>query len=78
MYDVVDGSVEIDGYDIRQINISHLRSHIAFVEQMPKLFNLTIAENISYGRPTATKEEIIQAAKRANIHDSIEALPKVT
>jgi ABC-type multidrug transport system fused ATPase/permease subunit len=58
------------------MNVNHLRSNIAFVEQQPTLFNsMTISDNISYGRPNSTHEKIVDAAKRANIHESIQALP---
>lgn len=68
-------SKEIDGVDIRQINIQHLRRQMALVPQQPTLFNLTVAENIAYGRPNASKTEIIEAAKKAGAHEFIQALP---
>lgn len=73
-YDVGDGGIFIDDIDIRDLKISSLRSKIGIVSQESILFNGTIAENISFGKPDATKEEIIEAAKIANAHRFIEEL----
>ena len=74
-YDVTNGSIKIDGKDIRDIKIKSLRDHIGIVQQDVYLFAGTVIENISYGRPGATREEIIEAAKLANAHDFIMELP---
>ena len=74
-YDVTGGSIEIDGQDIRSITLSSLRNSIGIVQQDVYMFAGSIRENIAYGKPGATDEEIILAAKRANIHDFIESLP---
>ena len=71
-----EGSIRIDGIDIRQIRLESLRRHIGIVQQDVFLFVGTIRENILYGRPDATEEEMIEAAKRANIHDYIMTLPE--
>lgn len=70
-YDVDRGSIEVDGVDIKKLQLEDLRSQIGVVLQEPFLFNGTIAENISYGRPKASFEEIIEAAKVANAHHFI-------
>ena len=75
-YDVSRGRILIDGQDIRAVTQKSLRANIGIVPQDTVLFNDTIYYNIAYGRPQATHEEIIQAAKRAHIHDFIESLPK--
>jgi len=74
-YDVTGGSIKIDGTDIRDIKLKSLRDHIGIVQQEVYLFVGTIYENIKYGKPDATKEEVIQAAKNANAHDFIMSLP---
>lgn len=74
-YDPISGSVQIDGTDLRQLNISWLRSNIAVVGQEPVLFATTIGENIRYGNPDALQSEIIDAAKASSAHDFIEKLP---
>ena len=74
-YDVNDGSISIDGEDIRNFTLHSLRSSIGIVQQDVYLFAGSIRDNIAYGKPTASDEEIIEAAKKANIHDFIEALP---
>lgn len=74
-YDVTGGSIKIDGKDIRDIRIKSLRDHIGIVQQDVYLFAGTVIENISYGRPGATRKEIIEAAKLANAHDFIMELP---
>jgi ATP-binding cassette subfamily B protein len=73
-YDVSSGKISIDGTDIRDIKLSSLRSHIGIVSQDVFLFDGTIKENIAYGNPEATDEEIAEAARRANIHDYISTL----
>lgn len=74
-YDVTGGSIKIDGKDIRDIRIKSLRDHIGIVQQDVYLFAGTVMENISYGKPGSTREEIIEAAKLANAHDFIMELP---
>lgn len=73
-YDVGDGGIYLDDTDIRDIKISTLRSKIGIVSQESILFNGTIAENICFGKPEATREEIVEAAKIANAHRFIEEL----
>lgn len=70
-YEISEGAITIDGQDIRKFTRESLRAHIGIVQQEVFLFTGTIMDNIAYGRPDATKEEIIEAAKRANIHDYI-------
>ena len=74
-YDVTNGSIKIDGRDIRDIKLKSLRDHIGIVQQDVYLFAGTVIENISYGKPGSTREEIIEAAKLANAHDFIMELP---
>jgi ABC-type transport system involved in Fe-S cluster assembly fused permease/ATPase subunit len=74
-YDVTGGRILIDGQDIRDVTQQSLRSAIGIVPQDTVLFNDTIFYNIAYGRPDASREEIIAAAKAAHIHDFIESLP---
>ncbi len=73
-YDVSSGSVSIDGHDVRSVTLKSLRGTIGIVQQEAYMFAGTLRENIAYGRPGATDEEIIEAAKRANIHDFIMGL----
>jgi ATP-binding cassette subfamily B protein len=75
-YDVTDGAIEIDGQDIRQITQKSLHQAIGVVPQDTVLFNDTIYYNIAYGRENATREDVIAAAKSAQIHDFIESLPE--
>ncbi|TMS11608.1 Bile salt export pump [Larimichthys crocea] len=75
-YDPKEGMVTLDGHDIRGLNIQWLRSLIGIVEQEPVLFATTIAENIRYGRPGVTMEDIIAAAKEANAYNFIKELPQ--
>lgn len=75
-YDVTAGSITIDGQDIRNVTLNSLRNAIGIVQQDVYLFSGTIKENIAYGKAEATDEEIIEAAKKANIHDFIESLEK--
>ena len=74
-YDVTGGRITIDGKDVRTLTLKSLRTQIGMVQQDVYLFAGTIRENIAYGKPGASMEEIIEAAKRANIHDFIEELP---
>jgi len=74
-YDVDEGEVRIDGYDVRELSLRSLRQQIGVVLQEPFLFHGTVAENISYGAPEAKPEEIVAAAKAANAHDFIVNLP---
>jgi ATP-binding cassette subfamily B (MDR/TAP) protein 1 len=75
-YDANEGSVMIDDVDTRQFDLTFLRSQIGLVSQEPTLFSGTIRENIMYGKPDATDEEIVQAAIQANAHNFISALPE--
>jgi ATP-binding cassette subfamily B protein len=75
LYDPSRGEVRIDGADLRGVDLRSLRSQIAFVADDPFLFSASVAENISYARPDATREEIELAARRAQAHGFIERLP---
>jgi ATP-binding cassette subfamily B protein len=74
-YDPTTGSITLDGHDLRQITKKSLRAQIAIVLQDTLLFSTTVRENIAYGRPDATEEEIIEAARRAQADDFIQQLP---
>ena len=74
-YDVTGGRVLIDGKDVRGLTLSSIRNQIGIVQQDVYLFCGTIRDNIAYGKPGAPMEEIIDAAKKANIHDFIVSLP---
>lgn len=74
-YDVTEGSVRVDGVDIRDISLKNLRDNIGIVQQDVYLFAGTIMENIRYGKPGASDEEVYEAAKRANAHEFIMSLP---
>lgn len=74
-YDVTGGKITIDGKDIRKLTLKSLRSQIGLVQQDVYLFSGSIRDNIAYGKPGAPMEEIIDAAKKANIHDFIMELP---
>ena len=74
-YDVTDGRVTIDGNDVRKLTLESLRSQIGLVSQDVYLFGGSIKDNIAYGKPDATMDEIVDAAKNANIHDFIMELP---
>jgi ATP-binding cassette subfamily B protein len=76
LYDLDGGRIMIDGTDIATVTQGSLRRAVAVVPQDPALFHRTIGENIAYGRPEATDEEVRLAAKRARAHDFIMALPK--
>lgn len=71
LYDVTDGAIEIDGIDIREFNSQSLKKIISFVPQESILFNRTLAQNISYGTPNASRNAVIAAAKQAQAHDFI-------
>lgn len=74
-YDVASGNIRIDGLDVRKFSQKSLRSHIGIVQQDVFLFADTILENIRYGRPDASMDEVIEAAKRAEIYDDIMQMP---
>ena len=75
-YDVTGGKITVDGHDVRSLTLKSLRSQIGVVQQDVYLFSGSIRENIAYGKPDASEEEIIAAAKQANIHDFIMELPE--
>ena len=75
-YNINQGEILIDGNDVADVTMESLRDKIGIVQQDIYLFNASVKENILYGRPTATDEEVINAAKRANIHDYILTLPE--
>lgn len=74
-YDVTAGRVTVDGHDVRKVELNSLREQIGVVQQDVYLFSGTIFENIAYGRPGATREEVIEAAKEAGAHEFISATP---
>ena len=74
-YDPTDGQILLDGIDLRDYNLGDLRRQFGIVLQEPVLFSTTIGENIAYGRPEATREQIAEAARLANAHEFISALP---
>jgi ABC-type multidrug transport system fused ATPase/permease subunit len=74
-YDPKEGKIELDGVDLKEINVAALRGMIGYVGQEPKLFSCSILQNIQYGYPNATFEEIQAAAKLANAHDFIMSFP---
>lgn len=74
-YDVTGGTVRVDGIDVRKVTLKSLRDHIGVVQQDVYLFAGTIFENIAYGKPGVTREEVIQAAKNANAHEFIMSFP---
>ncbi|MCD0503438.1 ABC transporter ATP-binding protein [Bordetella petrii] len=76
LYDINDGHITIDGQDIADVRQASLRSQIAIVQQEPVLFHRTLAENIAYARPGATRADIERAARQASAHDFIMALPQ--
>jgi subfamily B ATP-binding cassette protein MsbA len=75
-HDPVSGRVLVDGVDLCEIELASYRAHTAMVVQQPFLFNTTILANIRYGRPEATMDEVVSAAKAAQIHDFVEGLPQ--
>jgi subfamily B ATP-binding cassette protein MsbA len=75
-YEVTSGAIRIDGEDVRKFKLKSLRKQLGFVLQETLLFRAPVWQNIAYGRPTATREEIIEAAKLANANDFIEEMPE--
>jgi len=75
-YDIQEGQILIDGHDIRKVTLKSLRDQIGLVTQQTILFNDTVRNNIAYGSPNRSKEEIIEAAKAANAHEFIQKLPQ--
>ncbi|SFB69542.1 ATP-binding cassette, subfamily B [Polaromonas sp. OV174] len=75
-YDVTDGSIQVDGTDIRRFAVADYRRHIGLVLQEPFLFFGTIAENIAYGKPDASRAEVVAAARAAHAHEFILRLPQ--
>ena len=75
-YDVTEGSIKVDGTDLRRIGVADYRRHIGLVLQEPFLFFGTIAENVAYGKPDASREEIVAAARAAHAHEFILRLPQ--
>jgi len=75
LYDPVKGRILLDGVDLRELDLNELREQIAYVPQMPLLFNTSVAENIRIGKPEASEEEILEAARQANALDFIDSLP---
>jgi ATP-binding cassette subfamily B protein len=75
-YDVTEGAIKLDGVDLRRFSLADYRRHIGLVLQEPFLFFGTIAENIAYGKPDATREEIVAAARAAHAHEFILRLPQ--
>jgi len=76
LYDVVSGSVQIDGNDVRNYTLQSLREQVSFVLQDPVLFRATIAQNIAYGRPGASERDIVRASKLAHAHEFISRMPR--
>lgn len=74
-YEIEDGKITIDGIDIRSMKRSDLRRNVGIVAQDVFLFGGSVKENIAYGKPNATDEEIIEAAKKANVHEFVQSLP---
>jgi ATP-binding cassette subfamily B (MDR/TAP) protein 8 len=74
-YDIDAGSIQIDGYDIQNLDDKWLRRNVGFINQEPVLFAASILENIRYGNPSASFEEVIRAAKLSNAHDFIDSFP---
>jgi len=75
-YDVQEGAVRIDGVDVRDVTLTSLRREIGVIAQDPFLFSATVRENIAFGRPAATDEEVERAARLSQAHEFIEGLPK--
>jgi ATP-binding cassette subfamily B protein len=76
MYDVVSGSITIDGVNVKDMEMASLRRNVAIVSQEVYIFGATVMDNIRYGRPDATRDEVVAAAKAANAHDFIMHLPE--
>ena len=75
-YEVSEGAISIDGIDIRDMKLNGLRNHVGIVQQDVYLFAGTVMDNIRYGRPDASDEDVVRAAKRANAHEFIMNLPE--
>ena len=75
-YDVNSGRVTVDGVDVKDVTLESLRTHIGIALQEPVLFSGSIRDNIKYGRPDATDEDVVEAAKAAQAHEFILSLPK--
>ena len=75
-YDIDSGSITIDGQDVSQVTQDSLRTHLGIVPQESVLFHRTIGENISYAHPSASKDQIVEAAKKAHAHEFIDQLPE--
>lgn len=75
-YEVTNGRILIDGHDVRDYTLESLRNNIGIVQQDVYMFNSNIRDNIAYGKPDASDEEIVEAARKANIHDFIVSLPE--
>jgi ATP-binding cassette, subfamily B, bacterial len=73
-YDVTEGAIRIDGHDVRELSLGSLRKNVGLVIDEPFLFSVSIHDNIAYGRPTATRDEVIAAAKAASAHDFVTEL----
>jgi ATP-binding cassette subfamily B protein len=76
LYDVTEGQVLVDGRDVRSLPLASLRSAVSFVPQESFLFSDTIRENIAFGKPSASEEEVVEAAKRAGLASDIESFPR--
>ena len=76
LYDTVDGQILIDGQDVRSYTLASLRQQVSFVLQEAVLFHATVAQNIAYGKPGATREDIVRAATLANVDEFIARLPQ--
>ncbi len=74
-YDPLEGRVLLDGRDLRAYNLRWLRGRVGLVSQEPLLFSCSVLDNIRYGRPDASMEEVVEAARAANVHDLIEGMP---
>ncbi len=74
-YDPIHGRITVDGHDLREVTLESLRRQVAVVLQDTFLFNTTVRENLLYGKPDATEEEVLAAAKAAHAHEFIEDLP---
>lgn len=75
-FDPISGTIRLDGIDTKEFSLKDLRDQIAYVPQMPILFNASIIDNIRVGKPDADKQEVVNAAKQAQAHDFIMAMPK--
>ena len=75
-YDVTGGQILLDGHDIREYRLRDLQRQFGIVLQESHIFSVSVRENIRYGRPAATEEEVVAAAKAAEIHDFIQGLPR--